>query len=194
MCPKHGTDFLEYKCRYCCSVAVFFCFGTTHFCNSCHDDFQRVTNIPKGELPNCPAGKFVQCGTRTFVPKYLRIFFLFCFKLKFCFRTESKAIGWRRVSAARQSSTNRGRICFGMRGLSQRSYILVLIFFLFLVFFYLCFFKIVTVFLSEIFFDSIKLLFFNSLLNRSGNLIFINLHQFKIEDNKKKCEVKRIKD
>lgn len=56
MCPKHGTDFLEYKCRYCCSVAVFFCFGTTHFCNACHDDFQRVTNIPKQELPHCPAG------------------------------------------------------------------------------------------------------------------------------------------
>ncbi|KAF4525840.1 hypothetical protein B566_EDAN011545 [Ephemera danica] len=47
MCPKHGTDFLEYKCRYCCSVAVFFCFGTTHFCNPCHDDFQRVTNLPR---------------------------------------------------------------------------------------------------------------------------------------------------
>lgn len=58
MCPKHGTDFLEYKCRYCCSVAVFFCFGTTHFCNACHDDFQRVTNLPKNELPACPAGKF----------------------------------------------------------------------------------------------------------------------------------------
>ncbi|XP_060534839.1 E3 ubiquitin-protein ligase MYCBP2 isoform X2 [Cylas formicarius] len=56
MCPKHGTDFLEYKCRYCCSVAVFFCFGTTHFCNPCHDDFQRVTNLPKSELPLCPAG------------------------------------------------------------------------------------------------------------------------------------------
>ncbi|XP_047115899.1 E3 ubiquitin-protein ligase highwire-like [Schistocerca piceifrons] len=56
MCPKHGTDFLEYKCRYCCSVAVFFCFGTTHFCNACHDDFQRVTNIPRLELPSCPAG------------------------------------------------------------------------------------------------------------------------------------------
>ncbi|XP_014287849.1 E3 ubiquitin-protein ligase MYCBP2 isoform X3 [Halyomorpha halys] len=56
MCPKHGTDFLEYKCRYCCSVAVFFCFGTTHFCNACHDDFQRVTNIAKNELPACPAG------------------------------------------------------------------------------------------------------------------------------------------
>ena len=43
MCPKHGTDYLEYKCRYCCSVAVFFCFGTTHFCNACHDDFQVTT-------------------------------------------------------------------------------------------------------------------------------------------------------
>jgi RCR-type E3 ubiquitin transferase len=35
-CNKHGDDFLEYKCRYCCSVAVWFCFGTTHFCNTCH--------------------------------------------------------------------------------------------------------------------------------------------------------------
>ena len=59
MCPKHGTDFLEYKCRYCCSVAVFFCFGTTHFCKPCHDDFQRVTNIPKNELPICPAGTLI---------------------------------------------------------------------------------------------------------------------------------------
>lgn len=56
MCPKHGMDFLEYKCRYCCSVAVFFCFGTTHFCDTCHDDFQRLTNIPKMKLPKCPAG------------------------------------------------------------------------------------------------------------------------------------------
>ncbi|XP_031417201.1 E3 ubiquitin-protein ligase MYCBP2 isoform X1 [Clupea harengus] len=56
MCSKHGTDFLEYKCRYCCSVAVFFCFGTTHFCNACHDDFQRMISVPKEELPHCPAG------------------------------------------------------------------------------------------------------------------------------------------
>ncbi|CAG7827587.1 unnamed protein product [Allacma fusca] len=56
LCPRHGTDFLEYKCRYCCSVAVFFCFGTTHFCNGCHDDFQRITAMPKNQLPNCPAG------------------------------------------------------------------------------------------------------------------------------------------
>lgn len=56
MCPKHGTDFLEYKCRYCCSVAVFFCFGTTHFCDACHNDFRMVTNMVKDELPHCPAG------------------------------------------------------------------------------------------------------------------------------------------
>jgi len=56
MCARHGADFLEYKCRYCCSVAVFFCFGTTHFCGACHDDFQRVTTIPRTELPQCPAG------------------------------------------------------------------------------------------------------------------------------------------
>ncbi|XP_035827428.1 E3 ubiquitin-protein ligase MYCBP2 isoform X3 [Aplysia californica] len=56
MCAKHGADFLEYKCRYCCSVAVFFCFGTTHFCNLCHEEFQRVTAIPKTNLPHCPAG------------------------------------------------------------------------------------------------------------------------------------------
>jgi len=56
MCAKHGADFLEYKCRYCCSVAVFFCFGTTHFCNLCHEEFQRITAIPKVNLPHCPAG------------------------------------------------------------------------------------------------------------------------------------------
>lgn len=56
VCPKHGTDFLEYKCRYCCTVAVYFCFGTTHFCNPCHDDFQRLTSMRKDELPQCPVG------------------------------------------------------------------------------------------------------------------------------------------
>ena len=56
ICPKHGSDFMVYKCRYCCSVAVFFCFGTTHFCNQCHNDFQHVIKIPKTSLPHCPAG------------------------------------------------------------------------------------------------------------------------------------------
>ena len=36
-CKKgHGDEEMEYKCRYCCDVAVWFCFGTTHFCDKCH--------------------------------------------------------------------------------------------------------------------------------------------------------------
>ncbi|KAK0411800.1 hypothetical protein QR680_005853 [Steinernema hermaphroditum] len=56
VCARHGVDYLEYKCRFCCSVAVYFCFGTTHFCASCHDDFQRLMCLPKHLLPACPAG------------------------------------------------------------------------------------------------------------------------------------------
>lgn len=67
ICPKHGIDFLEYKCRYCCSVAVFFCFGNTHFCNGCHDDFQRVTNVAKKDLPPCPAGTFKHFQQKKFL-------------------------------------------------------------------------------------------------------------------------------
>jgi len=55
-CPKHGKDYLEFKCRYCCSVAVWFCFGTTHFCDPCHSDYSRVTGMAKADLPQCPVG------------------------------------------------------------------------------------------------------------------------------------------
>jgi E3 ubiquitin-protein ligase MYCBP2 len=32
-CPKHGKDYIEFKCKFCCGTAVFFCWGTTHFCS-----------------------------------------------------------------------------------------------------------------------------------------------------------------
>ncbi|KAJ1492112.1 hypothetical protein T484DRAFT_3024011 [Baffinella frigidus] len=35
-CPTHGLEAIEYKCKFCCSVASWFCWGTTHFCDSCH--------------------------------------------------------------------------------------------------------------------------------------------------------------
>ena len=38
-CDKHGTDEIDWKCMYCCSVALWHCFGTTYFCNRCHDEF-----------------------------------------------------------------------------------------------------------------------------------------------------------
>ena len=56
LCQHHGAEFVEYKCRYCCSLAVFFCFGTTHFCNRCHDDAGRLRRTPPERLAKCPAG------------------------------------------------------------------------------------------------------------------------------------------
>jgi hypothetical protein len=35
-CPKHGKEFIEFKCKFCCSIAQWFCWGTTHFCEPCH--------------------------------------------------------------------------------------------------------------------------------------------------------------
>jgi len=56
-CNKHGDDYLEYKCRYCCSVAVWFCFGTTHFCNACHNRPEVGPDLARSNsLPHCPAG------------------------------------------------------------------------------------------------------------------------------------------
>ena len=35
-CKIHGTDYIEYKCRYWWSISQWFWFGTTHFCDPCH--------------------------------------------------------------------------------------------------------------------------------------------------------------
>ena len=35
-CPLHSDQYVEFKCRFCCSIATFFCFGHTHFCEKCH--------------------------------------------------------------------------------------------------------------------------------------------------------------
>lgn len=52
---KHGSDYLGYKCRYCCSFAVYFCFGDTHFCNRCHDMHSTLRYRKTGH-PSCPVG------------------------------------------------------------------------------------------------------------------------------------------
>lgn len=53
-CPKHNEDYIEFKCRYCCGLSQWFCFGTTHFCDPCH----RVAGNNK--ITKCP-GKD-KCG------------------------------------------------------------------------------------------------------------------------------------
>ena len=36
VCNKHGIGSITYKCRYCCSLAIWYCFGTSHLCEPCH--------------------------------------------------------------------------------------------------------------------------------------------------------------
>eukprot|EP01095_Lingulamoeba_sp_RSL-Kostka_P009076 TRINITY_DN3106_c1_g1_i1.p1 TRINITY_DN3106_c1_g1~~TRINITY_DN3106_c1_g1_i1.p1 ORF type:complete len:449 (-),score=163.39 TRINITY_DN3106_c1_g1_i1:81-1427(-) len=59
-CPIHERDYIEHKCQFCCAVATWFCWGKTHFCDSCHTKQQNgdyVTRYPKEKLPKCPGKK-----------------------------------------------------------------------------------------------------------------------------------------
>ena len=58
-CAKHGRDELQFKCRFCCSPAVFFCFGSTHFCERCHvtrPDFKPQPPPKTCTKATCPLG------------------------------------------------------------------------------------------------------------------------------------------
>ena len=35
-CDKHGSEYMQWKCRFCCSIAAFKCWGSHSFCQSCH--------------------------------------------------------------------------------------------------------------------------------------------------------------
>ena len=55
-CPKHGKDFIEYKCKFCCKIASWFCWGTTHFCEDCHKrqcNGDYVSKYSRDRLPKC---------------------------------------------------------------------------------------------------------------------------------------------
>eukprot|EP01059_Diplonema_ambulator_P030201 TRINITY_DN5073_c0_g1_i1.p1 TRINITY_DN5073_c0_g1~~TRINITY_DN5073_c0_g1_i1.p1 ORF type:complete len:801 (+),score=250.08 TRINITY_DN5073_c0_g1_i1:218-2404(+) len=54
-CDVHGTEYIQFKCRYCCKPAVWFCWGTTHFCDSCHRVLPRPIPQCKG-ADTCPSG------------------------------------------------------------------------------------------------------------------------------------------
>ena len=53
-CRTHGTTYISYKCKFCCNQAVWFCFGTTHYCEPCHQRAYEVKAKPVSELPKCP--------------------------------------------------------------------------------------------------------------------------------------------
>ncbi|KAG1676344.1 hypothetical protein FOA52_001139 [Chlamydomonas sp. UWO 241] len=76
-CVRHGSAFIEWKCRYCCSPASWFCWGTTHMCNGCHEAPARRTSPPACNgrdcslpmaLPHPPPGAEACLGRRVAVP------------------------------------------------------------------------------------------------------------------------------
>ena len=55
-CQVHGKDYMVYKCRFCCKVANYFCWGTTHFCHECHkkqENHDFMTTKKKDDLEQC---------------------------------------------------------------------------------------------------------------------------------------------
>jgi hypothetical protein len=62
-CPVHGSDYLIRKCRYCCSHATWFCFGTTSFCNPCHERHCKGDYLTKKKVSD-----FKQCGGKDKCP------------------------------------------------------------------------------------------------------------------------------
>ena len=57
-CAIHGKDYIDWKCMYCCDVALFRCFGTHTMCNRCHDEYNRTCNPTLKDCGgvNCPLG------------------------------------------------------------------------------------------------------------------------------------------
>ena len=60
-CEQHGAAFIAYKCKFCCSVACWFCWGTTHFCEPCHRRAGSNVLVPCPGPPKC-AGKHLPPG------------------------------------------------------------------------------------------------------------------------------------
>lgn len=59
-CKKHGLDFIEFKCKFCCNISQWFCWGNTHFCEPCHkkqNNGDYVSRKKRSELPVCPGAK-----------------------------------------------------------------------------------------------------------------------------------------
>lgn len=59
-CDKHGTDWLSFKCRFCCKLSVWYCFAGTHFCEGCHNNWSELVssdNINKKKLHS-----YTQCS------------------------------------------------------------------------------------------------------------------------------------
>ncbi|KNC49138.1 uncharacterized protein AMSG_05111 [Thecamonas trahens ATCC 50062] len=46
-----------HKCRFCCNLATWLCWGTTHFCDACHDIAPIIARKPFHELSPCTCSR-----------------------------------------------------------------------------------------------------------------------------------------
>jgi len=56
-CDKHGKGYMHFKCRFCCSLASWFCFGLVHYCETCHSEpyqYWSPNNCLSRLPPQCP--------------------------------------------------------------------------------------------------------------------------------------------
>ena len=66
-CPKHGREYMVYKCFFCCRPAAFHCWGTTHFCEECHKDPSGAQKGPYMQCDGkCPFSPHPPNGTRQY--------------------------------------------------------------------------------------------------------------------------------
>lgn len=60
-CLIHGEEYMEWKCRFCCRLATYFCAGKARFCDPCHGvpaervDFNEWKTVPEylKSAPKC---------------------------------------------------------------------------------------------------------------------------------------------
>ena len=56
-CAKHGDIQIDWKCMYCCSTALFRCFGTHFMCEPCHSSYNwGIMPLHDCHGVNCPLG------------------------------------------------------------------------------------------------------------------------------------------
>ena len=61
-CELHGNEFIDWKCMFCCTIALFVCAGGTgYYCTPCHNDAMAAWRQRKAKTQctggkNCPLG------------------------------------------------------------------------------------------------------------------------------------------
>ena len=53
-CNKHGAEYIDFKCKWCCSISLWFCHGNTHYCDPCHRVAGRNKPTNCAGVESCP--------------------------------------------------------------------------------------------------------------------------------------------